>query len=99
MNLPDSTEGRRGFRQRTLKQMPGQFQLVGIFRRMPVADQPWAPAVGGDIRGTLETPPNLLDALVAQLTVARATQRTENAAYENVQFISLGRVLFADFSE
>jgi hypothetical protein len=37
--------------------MPGQFQLPGIFRWTPIADQPWAPAADGDTRVTSDTPP------------------------------------------
>jgi hypothetical protein len=66
--------------------MPGQFQLPGIFRWTPIADQLWAPAVGGETRGTLDTP-NSLNALITSLTVAKPPN-SENAAYEKVQPIS-----------
>ena len=77
--------------------MPGQFQLPGIFRWTPIADQLWAPAVGGETRGTLDTP-NSLNALITSLTVAKPPN-SENAAYEKVQSIPLARVLFADFPD
>ena len=56
IDLPGSTGSGRDFWQRTINEMPGQFQLPGIFRWTPIADQLWAPAVGGDTRGTLDTP-------------------------------------------
>ena len=56
IDLPDGTGGRRGFWQRTINEMPGQFQLPGIFRWTPIADQLWAPAADGDTRVTSDTP-------------------------------------------
>jgi hypothetical protein len=57
IDLSDSTGSRRDFWQRTINEMPGQFQLPGIFRWTPIADQLWVPTADGDTRVTSDTPP------------------------------------------